>query len=149
MVLWRVSSYATLDGVGGLYASGRWHTRGQPVLYCAWNPSTALLETLVHLEIDLEDRPDRFKILRIKAPDPVSLKRLSPDSLPPTWRTDLAFTQPIGDRWLHARRSLLLEVPSVLLPETFNLLVNPAHPQATQLQITKIYNYPYDSRLIR
>ncbi len=56
MTLWRVSNYQTLDVVGGLYVSGRWHTKGHTVVYCTLNPSTALLETLVHIEIDSEDR---------------------------------------------------------------------------------------------
>ena len=50
IVLWRVSNYATLDGAGGLYVSGRWHTKGHPLIYCSEDPSTALLETLVHIE---------------------------------------------------------------------------------------------------
>jgi RES domain-containing protein len=47
MLVWRVGNYATLDGVGGLFASGRWHSRGHPVVYCAENAAIALLETLV------------------------------------------------------------------------------------------------------
>ena len=48
--LWRISNQGTLDGFGGLRAPGRWSLRGSPVVYCAPDPATALLETLVHLE---------------------------------------------------------------------------------------------------
>lgn len=148
MLFWRISNYATLDGTGGLYVSGRWHTRGRPVVYCTWHPSTALLETLVHLEIDAEDRPNHFQLLRIESPQALSLERLEESALPAGWRTNLAATQQLGDEWLISRRTLLLEVPSALLPETWNLVLNPLHPQASQLRITRIYYEPYDPRLI-
>ena len=57
MRLWRISNHASLTGEGGLYASGRWHTRGQRVVYLADHPASALLEVMVHLEIDAEDLP--------------------------------------------------------------------------------------------
>jgi RES domain-containing protein len=60
MILWRVSNYQSMDGVGGLYVSERWHTKGHPVVYCTLNSATALLETLVHIGIDSEDRPEHF-----------------------------------------------------------------------------------------
>src|ERR1700727_2457771 len=110
MILWRVSTYATLDGVGGLYVSGRWHTKGHPVVYCTLNASTALLETLVHMEFDSEDRPERFQVLRVEGADPPSIEKVEADSLSPNWADDLSVTQAIGDRWLTETRSLLLQV---------------------------------------
>jgi RES domain-containing protein len=56
--LWRISNHTALEGTGGLLASGRWHSKGRPIIYCAPDPSTALLEVLVHTgEIDLTDAP--------------------------------------------------------------------------------------------
>src|ERR1700733_13899283 len=114
MILWRISNYETLDGVGGLLVSGRWHTKGHPVVYCTLNPSTALLETLVHMEIDSEDRPERFQVLRIEGPDSLSTEEIALTSLPSDWAEDISITQTVGDRWLTEGRSLLLQVPSVL-----------------------------------
>ena len=147
MILWRVSNYQSLDGAGGLYVSGRWHTRGHPVVYCTLNPATALLETLVHLEIDSEDRPERFQIMRIEGPDSLSLERPEDDSLSPTWAEDINTTQAIGDLWLSEKPSLLLQVPSVLVPETWNVLVNPQHSEAGLLEITAMYEHAFDARL--
>ena len=146
--LWRISNYETLDGVGGLLVSARWHTKGHPVIYCTLNPATALLETLVHMEIDSEDRPERFHVLRIEAPDSVSIEKIEGDSLPPNWAEDTNATQAIGDRWLSERRSLLLRVPSALVPETWNVLVNPQHSEANLLKITATYDHAFDARLI-
>jgi RES domain-containing protein len=146
VILWRVSNYQTLDGVGGLYVSGRWHTKGHPVVDCTLNPAAALLETLVHIEIDSEDRPERFQVLRIEGPDSLSLEKIEAGSLSPKWAEDIASTQSIGDRWLSERRSLLLQVPSVLVPETWNVLVNPQHAEANLLKVTTTYGHAFDAR---
>src|SRR3984885_15560024 len=98
MILWRISNYETLDGVGGLLVSARWHTKGHPVVYCTLNPATALLETLVHIEIDSDDRPERFQVLRIECPDSLSVELIEALSLPMDWAQDISFTQAIGDR---------------------------------------------------
>jgi RES domain-containing protein len=146
LILWRISNYADLDGSGGLVVAGRWHSKGQPVLYCAQNPSTALLETLVHLEIDAEDRPAHFQVIRIEGPDKLSRESLDSRKLPAAWPSDLLATQSIGDAWFQARRSLLLEVPSALVPETWNVIVNPLHREASRLRITRVYQHPFDTR---
>jgi RES domain-containing protein len=148
VILWRVSNYQTLDGVGGLYVSGRWHTRGHPILYCTLNPATALLETLVHIEIDSEDRPERFQVLRIEGPDSLSMEKVEARSLSPDWAVDMSITQSIGDRWLRGGRGLLLQVPSVLVPETWNMLVNPQHAEANRLKVTATYEHAFDVRLL-
>jgi RES domain-containing protein len=147
VILWRVSNYATLDGVSGLYVSGRWHTKGHPVVYCTLNPATALLEILVHMEIDAEDRPERFQMLKIEGPDTLSVEEIKPGALPSNWIEDLAFTQNLGDGWLSEAGSLLLKVPSVLVPETWNVLVNPRHAEASLLKVTMRYEHPFDARL--
>jgi RES domain-containing protein len=147
MILWRISNYAKLDGSGGLYASGRWHTRGQPVVYCTWNPATALLETLVHLEIDAEDRPARFQLLKIEGSDSLSLERTDTGSLPVDWPADTLATQAIGDDWLASGRTLLLEVPSALVPETWNVLICPQHRDFHRLKIVARYDHAFDARL--
>jgi RES domain-containing protein len=148
VILWRVSNYQSLDGIGGLYVSGRWHSRGHPVVYCTLNPATALLETLVHLEIDSEDRPERFQILRIEGPDLLSTEKVEVDSLSQNWADDASTSQAIGDRWLTEGRSLLLQVPSVLVPETWNVLLNPQHAEANLLKITRTYEHAFDARLL-
>jgi RES domain-containing protein len=147
MVLWRVSNYASLDGAGGLLTAGRWHSKGRPVLYCAQNPATALLETLVHIEIDAEDLPDNFQVLKIEAKRKVSLQRVQAAQLPNDWPDNTEATRAAGDRWLTEGRSPLLEVPSILVPETWNVLVNPLHTEIALLNIVQVYEHPFDPRL--
>ena len=90
ITLWRVSNYASLEGTGGLYVSGRWHTKGHPVVYCSEDPSTALLETLVHIEIDSEDRPETFQVLKIESSHEVSIEQIDTSKLGSEWRGNLA-----------------------------------------------------------
>jgi|SRR5579871_6703399 len=149
VTLWRVSSFDSLDGIGGTLVAGRWHSVGHPVVYCSEDPSTALLETIVHMEIDAEDRPDNFVVLKIQSSQPVSIEQLARRKLGPGWPDNIAQTRAIGDEWLRSGRSLLLEVPSVLVPERRNFLINPDHPERRRLRITARYRHPLDPRLFR
>lgn len=149
ITLWRVSNYASLEGTGGLYVSGRWHTKGHPVVYCSEDPSTALLETLVHIEIDNEDRPETFQVLKIESSEDVSVEEVHFEKLGSDWRGNLARTRSAGDEWLRSKRTLLFQVPSVLVPERRNYLINPAHPELTKLRITARYTHPFDQRFLR
>lgn len=148
VVLWRISNCATLDRVGGIYAAGRWHSKGRPVLYCSEDPSTALLETLVHLEIDAEDRPERFQVLKVESSEPVSIEQAEIGKAD-DWFEDVVWTRRAGDAWLSSARTLLLQVPSVLVPERRNYVVNPLHPDIQKLSITARYSHPFDPRFFR
>ncbi len=149
VALWRVSNYATLDGVGGTYVSGRWHTKGRPIIYCSEDPSTALLEALVHIEIDAEDRPQIFQVLKIQCSNPLSIERVNVKNLSPDWRTDMTHTRAAGDDWLRSGKSLLLKVPSVLVPERHNFLINPLHPEMKKLRVTARYSHAFDQRFFK
>ena len=146
MILWRVSNHASMDGGGGLRAPGRWHTVGQRVVYCAPNPATALLEVLVHAKIDLEDVPVHFRYLEIDVPDSVPIEHAR---LGESWRTDLAATRRTGDRWLQSGRTALLRVPSVIVPATWNILVNPRHAESSRVRIIRNHSHSFDARLLR
>ncbi len=83
MRLWRISNYADLTGAGGLTSSARWHSRGTKIVYLADHPASALLERLVHLEIDPEDLPSAYQLLAIEVPDHLAVERVEAGSLPP------------------------------------------------------------------
>ena len=147
MRLWRISNYETLDGFGGLRASGRWHNKGRRILYCATHPATALLEMLVHLELDIEDMPDTYRLLEINVPDAISNETIDRSILKADWRTTLQSTRAIGDAWLSETRTALLIVPSAIVPAD-NVLLNPLHPQASEASIVSIISHPLDARLL-
>ena len=152
MRLWRISNHADLSGEGGRVVGGRWHSRGRPVVYLAEHPALALVENIVHLEIDPDDLPDTYQLIEVDLPDDVETEELDADKLTKTnanWRTNLAFTRGLGDAWLSAGRTALIRMPSVVLPSSINLLVNPAHADARQARIVSTTRPPYDRRLFR
>ena len=130
-------------------ASGRWHTRGRRVVYCAEHPAAALLEILVHYEIDVRDLPTRYRLLRIAVPDDLAVEHVALDVLPADWQLKTDVTRTIGDTWLAASTTALLRVPSAVVPETMNVLLNPGHPGAARLSITQVSEHAIDPRLIR
>lgn len=149
MELWRISNYADLQGIGGLRAGGRWHYRGQPVVYLAEHPALALLETLVHHEIgSLEALPDNYQLLRVEIDDRSPVAQLTADVIPDDWRQNLDWTQSAGTEWLAAGAELLLKVPSAILPHSYNYLFNPAHPDAGSAFVAESRSTPYDPRIL-
>ena len=149
MILWRISNHQSLAGDGALRASGRWHTRGRRIVYCAQTPAAALLEVLVHFEIEIRDLPARYRLLKIESPDDVEVEHVSLDQLPTNWPEKTDATRAIGDPWLASGRTPLLMVPSAIVPETLNVLVNPSHPDARRILIARVSEHVIDPRLLK
>ena len=148
MIFWRISNYADLTGAGGLLHRGRWHSRGRPVVYLAESAASALLEVLVHIEASHpSELPRQYQLLEVEVPDDASIIDVA-GPLQEGWQDDLAASRRVGDRWLAEGASLLLRVPSAVVGRTFNVLYNPAHPQAPQCRIVSVAKYPFDDRLL-
>jgi RES domain-containing protein len=148
MRLWRISNHASLSGDGGLHASGRWHSRGRRVVYLADHPASALLEVIAHLEIDAEDLPTHYQLLGIEVPDDMEVTAVAESELPEGWREQITLTRMRGDEWLGAGASALLRVPSAIVPEAVNYLLNPAHHDAGRLSIAWALRAPFDPRQV-
>lgn len=147
MRLWRISNYNDLSGEGGFRGSARWHNKGRPIIYASEHPAGALSEMLAH--IDLDDFPGTFQLITIDIEADVQVITIEPLRLPPGWTTDAGATRAIGDNWLAAGASLLLRVPSAIIPDAWNMLVNPGHPDASRMRIVKTEKVPLDRRLIK
>lgn len=143
MILWRISDYADLSGTGGTKYSARWHHAGRPIIYLAEHPALALLETLVHLELSMEDMPDNYQLLEVEVPDDSINGAVLDD---PRWKLNKQLTMDMGSQWLRDQTSLLLRVPSAIVPG-WNYLLNPLHPKASDCQIKSVHQHPYDPRL--
>lgn len=117
-------------------------------MYCAPNPAAALLEVLVHLEIDVSDLPVRYQYLEISIPEDIKRDRIGVDSIGAGWAADPTRSRRIGDEWLQSNRSAILLVPSALVPATDNVLLNPAHPEANKIRIARTYKEVVDLRLL-
>jgi RES domain-containing protein len=149
MRLWRISNYADLSGKGGLSSVGRWHAHRAEIVYLAESPAGALLERMVHLELDAAELPSHYQLIAVDIPDHASFDTISEDGLPANWRVDERITQVIGDRWLDEKRNALLCVPSAIVAETTNWLLNPNHPDAPKARIVRVIRAPFDPRLFR
>ena len=148
MDLWRLTEYPSLDGEGGRLYSARWNTAGLPIVYLAASPPGALIEILVHLELEEDELPPAFMLLRVNIPGKLHIPQLRvPEG--EAWKSDLALTRSLGDAWLKSRRSALARIPSAILPDTFNYLLNPLHTDAARITIAEVKSAVLDPRLLR
>lgn len=147
MILWRISNFADLQGVGGYRLAGRWHNPGAPIVYLAEHPALALIEVLVHFDIStMDDLPDQFQLIEVEVDDPVVIESAAP---PAGWREDIRSTRILGDAWLGAQQSILLRVPSAVIPVCSNYLLNPLHADAAKVRVKSLLELPFDPRLFR
>lgn len=146
-ILWRISNFEDLKGIGGMKAAGRWHSQGQLIVYLAEHPALALLEVMAGLELDLEDIPDTFKLLKVEIPDDELTTSFNP-TLTKQWAFEQKTTQHIGNTWLHSNETLLAKVPSAILPYSTNYLFNASHPKAMSAKVIEVINFPFDKRLV-
>jgi RES domain-containing protein len=147
-VLWRISNHITLDGNGGKKSGARWHSVGNRIVYLADSPMAAIVETLVHLDVDREDSPDFYTLLKVSVPDGLNVQSLDPAS-ENEWKQNLELTRRMGDEWLASLKTVLARVPSVIAPRTWNYLLNPEHAGASQVQIAEVIKERFDNRLFR
>jgi RES domain-containing protein len=154
--LWRIAtegpSWRTndLSGQGAANDPGRWNSLGLPVIYASTSIALACLETVVHVTGD-QGLPLHRWLVAIDVPAEYWQQRLclEPAELPgwdatPAERSSMGW----GDRWLRGQSGLIALVPSVIVPEECNALINPAHPGAGSLVATVIRSWTYDSRLV-
>lgn len=152
MKAWRLckARHKSLYGVGGEYAEGRWHAKGQRIVYAASSASLAVLENLVHLDLPPNLLPDDYVLLEMDIPNDVSAKRVPADSLALGWDApDGMIARAYGSRWLESEASAVLLVPSAILPEEGNVLVNSRHPDAAQIRVTADRPFRFDPRLLK
>jgi RES domain-containing protein len=160
---WRITSPGftwaanALSGNGAARHPGRWNSRDRPILYSSSSIALACLETVVHLAGD-DPLPFQRQLVRITIPSPhwrerkifVQEERGGWD-LPPNPETVedwLSATRAWGDAWLVSLESLIAEVPSVIVPEESNLLLNPRHPALGEVVAEIVRPWVYDARLL-
>jgi RES domain-containing protein len=146
---WRLvgEQYATraFEGEGARRAGGRWNSSGRPAVYTAATTSLALLETLVHADLDLAPLYLTFPVTF----DSDFVESISLEQLPPAWNAVPVprLSRRIGDEWIDSQRSCVLEVPSVVVPHESNFVLNPRHPDFGSIEIGEPVEIEMDSRL--
>lgn len=150
LVAWRLvrdrHAATAFTGEGAARTGGRWNSRGVAMVYTSQSQSLAALETLVHLAPHLSLR---YKVFRVEF-DEALLERLPAGAVPADWREEPppGSTKAVGDRWVREARSAVLGVPSVLIPDEWNFLLNPAHPDFRRIRIGAPADFAFDPRLL-
>lgn len=136
-----------LDAQGAKIFGGRWNSKGLAAVYASDSIALSALEILVHLHRN--DILNYYCLCEITLPEE-ALMVLAKDTLPDGWQDDppSATTQMIGDEWLQSKQSLVLSVPSTVVPQQSNLLINPEHDDFPALSAAMIVRpFVFDPRL--
>ena len=145
--LYRAKHGPGLDGVGGTFSPGRWHTLGTRVVYFGANAAIVVLERLAHTDADL--LPDDLRLGLFAFDQPVPAATVGEGNpLPRNWMNQEATTRKMGSVWVRSGAGCLLQIPSVLLPEESNYLFNPQHQSAEHLHLVRERAFSFDARLI-
>jgi RES domain-containing protein len=138
-----------LSGTGARLSGGRWNEAGTPLVYASESRALACLETVVHLNSG--GLPLNRYLVELEVPDDLwsAAEALTAETAPVGWDAQPASLASIrfGTEWARSRRSLLLLVPSAIVPEERNVLINPEHPHRPKLRARKIRRWLYDPRL--
>lgn len=156
VALWRIAQETRdyraddLSGGGAAKTGGRWNSVGQFVVYTSRSVALAYLETLAHLG---REAPRNRFLVRVTVPEKVwkRARWAKEKDLPKTWRAEPAGLGSVqfGDQWLAGGQSALLCLPSVIVPEDTNVLINPNHEDAALIKAKIERHLLYDTRLLR
>jgi RES domain-containing protein len=147
VVVFRIT---TKRWAGVLTASGfpaRWNSKGTHIIYTASSRALACLENLVHRSG--EGLNQQFRITEIFIPNSASFKQIQQNSLPADWHQidNYHHLQKMGDQWIENGDTLLLEVPSSIIRDESNILINPHHLEFSEVKVKNITPFTFDERL--
>ncbi len=138
----------TLQGIGASISKGyRWNSFNTKLVYTAESRALAILEVSVHLDLS-EDLPaDRFYV-EIEIPDTITILEVALEDLPDDWnaKPPTITTQTIGDDFVNENEAAVLKVPSSIVPQEFNYLINPNHTDAKAIKVADKRRMSFDPR---
>jgi RES domain-containing protein len=149
--VWRLADerYASFDGEGARLAGGRWNLRGTPVVYVSESLSLAVLEYSVN--VDPRFAPAGLVSIEAEIPGDLPTKTIGIEDLPTKWSVhpppeELAR---LGTEWASAASTAVLVVPSALVPEERNFVLNPRHPDFLRIAIHAPKPFPLGPRILK
>ena len=134
-------------GEGARRVSGRWHHQGIPVIYVSESIALSVLEKFVHM--GLAASHIKFVYFKIEIPDSVLVEKLKSADLPDDWTAEPPrdSTKDIGSTWAKKAGTAVFRVPSVLVPKSWNYLLNPAHRDFKKIHISAPLPFVFDTRM--
>ncbi len=149
--VWRLSgrrhAATAFSGEGSRIEGGRYTSEGIAAVYCSEHRSLALLEVAVHLDETM--RAKKWVLVSAEIPRTVKVTTVEAPALPANWRHTPAdpALQSIGDDWVQEGTTAVLRVPSAVVPEEWNYILNPAHAAFAKIRRGTPVDYAVDERL--
>jgi RES domain-containing protein len=149
MIVYRISNELykeDISGNGAAINGSRWNSKNIRMVYAGEYISLSILESLVHLrEIDI---PEKQYFLTIQIPD-VEFQDIILSKLKDKWQQHINYTQWIGDQFIKNNEALVLKVPSAIVPQEHNFLINPLHATFKKVKIVNTELLELDKRLLQ
>jgi RES domain-containing protein len=150
MEVFRICQEAFSSQLNSSGAASRWNLRGEHVLYAGSSRSLATLELIVHKNSIVV--PGLYKVMIISVADDENFrKQIDLKDLPTNWRSFEAYSklQAIGSKWYNSHETLALKVPSAVIPQEYNYVINTQHPDFKKnVELISTENYLIDTRLL-
>ena len=136
-----------LSGTGAKLFGGRWNFVGIPVLYTTENIALSALEILVRTDKNLI--PPDYTLLKIDLPESMAVNSISKSKLKKGWQDDLEYTQFIGSEFIKNNGAPALKVPSAIIEEEHNFIINPNHSEFRKIKIRSFSKFRFDKRFFK
>ena len=152
MIVYRITKeeHSALDGMGGLYGPGRWHKKGNLVMYTSEHASLAAWEKIVHVA-SFENFPSNLLLVKIEIPDGIEIQTVPQAVLVSGWDSFPYASETVnyGTSFLRKKEHLALKVPSVIIPAEYNIILNPLHPDIHFCKIISKIPFIFDRRILK
>jgi RES domain-containing protein len=151
MIVYRITKkeHAALDGMGGIYGPGRWHRKGSLVIYASEHASLAAWEKIVHMT-SFENLPTNLLLVKIEIPELIEIQTVPPYVLVKGWDSFPFCNETVnyGTSFLQKNEYLALRIPSAIIPEEFNILLNPLHTDISACKVISSIPFLFDKRIL-
>ncbi len=152
MIVYRITKeeHSALDGMGGLYGPGRWHKKGNLVIYTSEHASLAAWEKIVHVA-SFENLPNNLLLVEIGIPDGIEIQTVPQSVLVKGWDSFPFANETVnyGTSFLREKKHLALKVPSVIIPTEYNIILNPLHPDIHFCKVIGRTPFIFDKRAFK
>lgn len=139
----------TLSGIGASMTEGyRWNSLNTKIVYTSESRALATLEVSFHLDLS-EDLPNDRYFVEIEIPDEITILEVQLQDLPTNWdaKPPSLTTQTIGNDFVFYNEAAILKVPSCIVPQEYNYLINPNHKAASSIKVLSKTKMKFDTRL--
>ena len=150
MWVFRISKAKNAKKIEASGVANRWNKSGQFVLYASGSRALATLELVVHRSAIIQSESYKVMVIEIPIEIPEMVLEIKLSELPSNWNTLQSYPrlQEIGSKWYEKKESLILKVPSALIPQEHNFVINTAHEWfKTQVKLIDLEEFFWDGRL--